>query len=191
MTSHVTFIYLLGMGGMMFETPGGAITIRRKVNALHGTYCPLLLEYTDQDKAAALIREAHPDEKIMLAGDSCGGNRIAYVAAAVYPRPIEYMAVINASMWCNLNCPPVPDNVKEVYDVYGGFQTFGLSQFETPLQVPPPKWDFNDGKNRIGVGNHGKTKITYKYVDAPHPDDWDVIHVHDPIVEKAKELIAS
>ena len=191
--NHVTFIYLLGMGGLSLDNAmsggQGATLLRRKVNALKGTYCPALLDYTAGATAAQYIKETNEYEKIMLVGDSCGANRLSWVAAVVHPRPIDYMFAIQASEWCNLGCPPVPDNVKELVNVYGGFITFGLGQFEPPLQVPPTHWDTNTHGLKIGVGNNGKTKVTYKYVNAPHPDDWDVVNVHNPIVDKAKQLI--
>jgi len=192
--NHVTFVYMLGMGGLSLDNAmsggRGATLLRKKVNMLHGTYCPPLLEFTQEGTAAQIIKDTNEFEKIVLVGDSCGANRLSWIATAVHPRPIDYMFAIQASNWCNLGCPPVPDNVKEMVNVYGGIQTFGLGQFEPPLQVPPTKWDVHTDTLKVGVGNNGKTKATYHYVNAPHPDDWDVINVHNPIIDKCKQLIA-
>lgn len=196
--SHVTFIYLLGLGGQVLDPSNGAALLREKVNALKGTFCPALLHYTDGPTAVQYIKEASPEEKLMLVGDSCGANRLSWVAAVSYPRIIDYVFAIQASMWCNLNCPTVPSNVKEFINVYGGPETFGLGQFNPPLTTPPTDAQTEDKdagnylyNGKTYIGNNGKTSCRYHYVNAVHPGDFDVINVQNPIVAKAQELIGS
>ena len=88
------------MGGYYLD-PGGATQIHKEINALKGTFCPLPFQYTECDKVAYQIKHLALDEIIVVSGDSCGANRLAWIAAAVYPRKIALLYVINASIYCN------------------------------------------------------------------------------------------
>jgi hypothetical protein len=182
---------IYGLGGAALDPVGGLATLARKIAAL-GIVTPPPYDEGNIQLVANAIKNLPAAAPLIVGGDSCGANRSPWVAAAIYPRRIDYMFCIQASDYCNEGCPPIGDNVGEVCVFYSDLaSTFGFGTFKPPLAMPPtvgPGEDLYDGKTR--VGNNGKTRIRYLYVSAPHPDDQDVQRVQNPILADIRRIIA-
>lgn len=168
-----TLVYTLGMGGYIFD-PGGANEIVAMAKKA-GFHAPPPFQQSNIEVVRAYIKALPADEQIFYAGDSCGANKAAWVAAAVYPRKIAGMYLIQPSFYCNAGEPSIPDNVEEVIVWYGSWaMTFGLGVYKPPLRLPPvlkQGEDLYDGQWH--TGNNGKTRIRYIYRNWWHPDDND------------------
>jgi len=190
MTAPATFDYTLGMGGYVFD-PGGANIICNAARA-KGFRVPSPFQQSRIELVRNDIKSRPLTEQIFYAGDSCGANKGAWVATAVYPRKITGMYLIQPSFWCNAGEPAIPDNVEEVIVWYGSWaMTGGLGVYKPPLKVPPkllPGEDLYDGKWR--TGNNGKTRIRYIYRNWFHPDDNDP-YIDSMIIERLVALRAS
>jgi hypothetical protein len=180
---------IYGLGGSALDPVGGLATLARKIAAL-GINTPPPYDEGNIQAVADAIKKTPAPTLLAVGGDSCGANRSPWVAAATYPRKIDYMFCIQASQYCNDGCPPIGDNVAEVCVFYSDLaSTLGLGTFKPPLATPPVVGageDLYDGK--IRVGNNGKTRVRYLYVSAAHPDDQDVARVQDPIIADIKRI---
>jgi acetyl esterase/lipase len=147
-------------------------------------------DYTNAQAIVDWIKTLPQGVQIFLIGDSCGANILAWIAAEVAPRKLAGIFPVQASVYCNSNCPPIGANVENASIVFSDWvHTGGLGVFQPPLLVPPTLAegeDLYDGKWR--VGNNGKTKVRYLYVPAAHPDDNDVSYVQNPIFACIKQI---
>jgi len=165
-----TGVYTLGMGGYIFD-PGGANQIVAEWKAA-GFRAPPPFQQSNIQAVVSYIKLLPHDEQVFYAGDSCGANKAAWVAAAVYPRKIAGMYLIQPSYWCNAGEPAIPDNVEEVIVWYASWATtLGLGVYKPQLRVMPNVANVYDGNWH--VGNNGKTRVRYIYRNWVHPDDND------------------
>jgi hypothetical protein len=164
---------IYGLGGSMLDPAGGMATLMAKIAAL-GVITPAVPWDETNIQAVADAVNSHPaDALVFLVGDSCGANKAPWVAAAVAPRKIAYIACIQASVYCNENCPPIGTNVEQALVIYSDWEhTGGLGTY-----IPPPA--------------PGNTVTKYKqvYVPAFHPDDNDVLRVQDPILADIRAIL--
>ena len=165
-----TLVYTLGMGGYIFD-PGGALQIVAEAKAA-GFHAPPPFQQSNIMAVRNYIKALPAEEEVFYAGDSCGANRAAWVAEAVYPRKIRGMYLIQPSYWCNAGEPPIGDNVEEVIVWYSSWLTTGgLGVYKPPLKEMPRVANVYDGNWH--VGNGGKTRVRYIYRNWAHPDDND------------------
>ena len=164
---------IYGMGGSILDPAGGMTTLMAKIKAL-GVITPNVpWDQANIQAVADAVKSHPPDAPIFLVGDSCGANKAPWVAAAVAPRKIAYIACIQASVYCNENCPPIGTNVEQALVIYSDWaHTGGLGCF-----IPPP-----------APGNK-TTKYRQVYVPAAHPDDDDVLRVQNPIIADIKKIL--
>lgn len=168
---------IYGMGGSMLDPAGGMATLFAKIRALgiEGPSQPFQEE--DILRVVAALKSLPNETKIFIIGDSCGANRAPYVAAAIRPAHVAYMACIQASIYCTAGCPPIGDNVDEAHIFYSDWaHTEGLGTYIPVCQHPP--------------NNNGKTLYRQSYVPAVHPDDNDVLRVHIPILNDIKRVMS-
>ena len=182
--------YVLGMGGWALDPVDGAALLLRKIAGL-GLAVPPAYDPSNIQGTIDAIKALPPDVPLIGGGDSCGGNRWAIIADAIKPRKVKYLFVIQASLYCNAGCPPIGDNVEEVFCVYASkWKTGGLGAFKPPLAVPPVVPDgvnLYDGVRRLG--NKGQTLIRYTYVNDLHPGDFDVPGVQAPVLADIRRIL--
>jgi hypothetical protein len=174
MTAYCAAIY--GMGGSILDPAGGMATLLAKIKAfgVDGPAQPFQEENIQQ--VADAVKAQASDTQIIIVGDSCGANKAPWVAAAVRPRRIAYMACIQASVYCQAGCPDIPDNVDEAFIVYSDWaHTGGLGTYIPVCETTP--------------NNDGKTRYRQSYVPAFHPDDNDVLRIQQPIIADIKRII--
>jgi len=176
MTAHYACLY--GLGGSILDPAGGMATISQKCTALglDGQLTPW--QYTDAQAVSDWIKTLPKTDPLFLIGDSCGANRLTWIAASVFPRIVTGLYPIQASIYCK-NSDNDDDeiwaNVQNAIVIFSDWaHTGGLGVF-----VATPK-----------AGNK-TTNYQQKYVPAPHPDDQDVANVQDPIFASIKALLAS
>lgn len=182
-----------GLGGSMLDPAGGMATLETKGGVLPGM--TTAAQPWDQNNVQGLadhIKALPASTQIFLTGDSCGANKLPWVAAAISPLKVSGMWPIQASVFCNAGCPPIGSNVQEATVVFSDYiHTGGLGVFCAPLEVPPvvaAGETIDDGKVR--VGNNGHTKIRYVYIPAAHPDDQDPV-VQDMVIAGIKRIRAN
>ncbi|HEX4410465.1 MAG TPA: hypothetical protein VH206_16960 [Xanthobacteraceae bacterium] len=164
---------IYGLGGSVLDPAGGMATLMAKIKAL-GVITPNVPWDQANIQAVADAVNKHPaDAMVFLIGDSCGANKAPWVAAAVYPRKISYMACIQASVYCQNGCPDIPNNVQQAFVIYSDYvHTGGLGCY-----IP------------IRAAGNTVTRYRQAYVAAPHPDDNDVANVQNPILADIKNLL--
>ena len=164
---------IYGLGGSILDPAGGMATLMARIKKL-GVTTPQAPWDEKNIEAVANAVKAHPaDAAVILVGDSCGANKAPWVAAAVRPRKIAYMACIQASEYCQEGCPDIPDNVEEAFVIYSDWvHTGGLGTY-----VP------------IRAAGNKVTKYRQSYVPAAHPDDQDVRRVQNPILADIKRIL--
>ena len=175
--------YMLGLGGAELDPAGGATVLLRKIRAM-GLDVPPPYSQVYPEQVAQAVRQIPYDTAVFLGGDSCGANKSPWVAAAVHPRPILGMHLIQASLYCNAGCPPIPDNVREVIVFYSDWRTLGLGMYKAQLAIPPKVGNIYDGDWH--TGNSGKTNIKYLFTPDLHPGDDDVVGVQNVILAHIK-----
>ena len=186
--AQVICIDVLGMGGWSLDPPKGQLQIVRR---LHDEGVTVVPPFDPSDPAVVervrgYIKTA---AKLMYVGDSCGANRFSWLQAAVPQVTWDYAALIQASLYCNAECPPINGNVKYIDMFYTSCLTWplpGLGCYKPKPAVPPPG---GINYNAPNVCNHGMTTIMY----------WDQrIHVHPGdddagtqsiILKKAQQLL--
>lgn len=168
---------LFGLGGSVLDPAGGMRTISQKCAALglQGQLEPW--QYTDVFAIEAWIKPLPVLAPLFLIGDSCGANRLTWLARAIAPRKVTGLYPIQASTYCRNSSPDddaIGPNVENAIVIFSDWaHTGGLGIFVAPL----------------AAGND-KTKYTQKFVPAPHPDDQDVANVQNPIFASIKALMA-
>lgn len=163
-----------GAGGSMLDPIGGMATINQKAAALGLKVAPQPYDYTDGQDVADRIRQFPLAVPIFLIGDSCGANRLSWIANAVAPRKVNLYA-IQASVYCNSGCPPIGTNVDNALIIFSDWaHTGGLGVY-----IPP-----------LAEGNK-HTNYRQLYVPAIHPDDNDVLRVQNPIFADIKKILAA
>ena len=165
---------IYGLGGSMLDPAGGMATLMAKIKAL-GVVTPDVPWDQANIQAVADAVKLHPAGALQfLVGDSCGANKAPWVAAAVAPRKIAYIACIQASVYCQTGCPDIGDNVDQAFVIYSDYvHTGGLGCY-IPILSPGNK----------------HTKYRQSFVPAAHPDDWDVANVHNPILADITQILS-
>jgi hypothetical protein len=171
MKAYCECIY--GLGGSMLDPAGGMATLMAKIAAL-GVIVPAQpWDQANIQAVADAIKSHEPDALQFIVGDSCGANKAPWVAAAVSPRQIVYIACIQASVYCQTGCPDIPANVGQALVIYSDYvHTGGLGCY-IPI---------------LAAGNKA-TKYRQSFVPAAHPDDWDVANVQNPILADIRRIL--
>lgn len=172
MKAYCACIY--GLGGSMLDPAGGMATLNQKIHALGVDVADKPWDQTDVQGVADFIKKLPPDASVFLVGDSCGANKAPWVAAAVAPRKIAYIACIQASTYCNDGCPAIGPNVGKALVIFSDWaHTGGLGVF-----IPP-----------LATGNK-TTKYRQKFIPAAHPDDQDPV-VQNMVLADIKAILAA
>ena len=192
-TKPATLIDVLGMGGWALDPASGQLKITRRIHDLGVTVVPPFDPKYAVDVPPA-VHKVPRTEVLLYCGDSCGANLFAWVLAEVPDRIFDYAALIQASLYCNKNCPPIGANVKEVDVYYAPFITWPLPGLGNYKPQPVNTLDKNGVAQTLRYPgsywvNNGKTKINYISVQTHvHPGD-DNVGVQACIVGKVQELI--
>jgi hypothetical protein len=178
--SRGLFLAILGAGGEILD-PGGQNMIVAKARQRDLT-CADPYQYTATQAIAEAVRafkKDNPSLPVIMEGDSCGANVLAYLIAALAPIQIDYAGFIQASMYCNFNYPPIKPNCGIARIFYSDFaHTGGLGTFVPQPESVPAKPIIRNGWH---VVNGGKTLYRADYIPAAHPDDQDVANVQNPM----------
>ena len=183
------YVTVFGAGGSMLDPAGGMRTISQKCAArgLVGQLEPY--NYTDT-AMVDWIKSQPADLPLFLIGDSCGANRLPWIADAIAPRKVTGMFPVQASIYCNAGCPTIGANVENALIIYSDWaHTGGLGVFIAQLAEMPTDPNLADGGWHLG--NKGHTRYKQLFVPAPHPDDNDVAGVQDPIFSTIDQLLAA
>lgn len=197
--------YVLGMGGWALD-PGGAATIYQKFCALfmklpkwfdHKTtrlhFAATLpgkvnVPYPFTEEAVGLggqadimtyVKSRPKTEVFFLIGDSCGANKLAWIAQALknLGYKVAYMCMLQASAWCQgSSIPGVPDNVGEYLNIYAScLLTIGLGCYKPQPQSLAGKSGVSRALSYPGQYwvNEGKTLARYMNINDVHPGDTD------------------
>ena len=150
MTGYYVCVY--GLGGSLLDPIGGMAAISQKCQAmgLVGQLTPY--DYTDTSMVS-WIKGLPPNDPLFLIGDSCGANRLPWIAEAVYPRKVTAIYPIQASVYCNAGCPDIPDNVENalIGDPVAG-RARPADRIEVLHDLQPPVPSPQDGTASILVG---------------------------------------
>lgn len=173
MKAYCACIY--GLGGSMLDPAGGMATLNLKIKALGVDVAPQPWDQSNIELVSNYMKQLTLETQLFIVGDSCGANKAPWVAAALAPRKVAYIACIQASEYCQEGCPPIGTNVGEAFIIYSDWaHTGGLGVY-----IP------------IRAKGNLLTRYRQKYVPAPHPDDNDVLNVQNPILADIKRLLAS
>jgi len=183
-------IDILGMGGWHLDPARGQLVIVQELHNVGVTVIPPFDPADSEGPVKALDRLPH-DAKLMYVGDSCGANRFSWLQAARPMRFWEYAALIQASAFCNTNCPPIAGTVKEVDVFYASCITWPLpflGCFKPQPSVPPRAQRITYPGSYLC--NAGRTTINYRDQRTHvHPGD-DQTGTQAIIVGKAKAIQA-
>jgi len=190
--AHVTCIDVLGMGGWHLDPARGQLQIVRR---LHDEGIDVIPPFdpADVDGPVRALDKLPANATLMYVGDSCGANRFSWLQAERPQRHWHYAALIQPSLYCNANCPPINATVEEVDVFYTSFLTWplpGLGCYKPPPAQPPP---LPSGFRMTYPGsylcNNGRTTINY--IDQRlhvHPGDDDA-GTQSIILKKAQRLL--
>jgi len=187
MAKKVVCIDVLGMGGWRLDPATGQLQIVRR---LHDEGVEVIPPFDPGDNRVVEFAKTYNGQVLMYVGDSCGANHFSWLQAQAPEVKWRFAALIQPSLYCNANCPPINGTAQEVYVFYTSFFTWplpGLGSFKPKPVVPPPGGLNYSAPN---LCNHGMTTICY----------WDQkIHVHpgdddagtqNLILNKAQQLLA-
>jgi hypothetical protein len=185
-------IDILGMGGWHLDPARGQLVIIQELHNIGVTVVPPF-DPADVEGPVKAVQKLPLDATLIYVGDSCGANRFSWLQAEVPSRHWQYAALIQPSLYCNANCPPISASAKEVDVFYTSFLTWplpGLGCYKPQPAVLPP------GVARLSypgryVCNSGRTTICY--IDQKthvHPGD-DQAGTQWFIVSKVKKIIAA
>jgi len=171
MNAYAACIY--GLGGSMLDPAGGMATLESKIATLGVQTAAQPWDQNNVEALAAFLKTLPSETLIFIIGDSCGANKAPWVAAELAPRPVAYIACIQASVYCQTNCPDITSNVGQAFIVYSDWaHTDGLGCY-----IP------------IRAAGNTTTKYRQSFVPAAHPDDWDVANVQDPILKDIQAIL--
>lgn len=174
MKAYCACIY--GLGGAQLDPPGGMATLQQKIAALGVDVNPGgPWDQANIEAVAGYLKTLPAAVALFIVGDSCGANKAPWAAAAIAPRKVAYIACIQASIYCQQNCPDIPPNVGEALVIYSDYvHTGGLGCY-----IPRPA----DGNTA--------TRYRQSFVPAFHPDDQDAANVQEPILADIKRILAT
>jgi hypothetical protein len=186
-------IDILGMGGWHLDPARGQLVIIQELHHIGVTVIPPF-DPADVQGPVKALDNLPSGAALMYVGDSCGANRFSWLQAERPTRHWLYAALIQPSLYCNANCPPISGTAKEVDVFYTSFLTWplpGLGCYKPPPSVPPP---MPSGYRMTYPGsylcNSGRTTINYLDQKTHiHPGD-DQTGTQAIIVGKAKNIIA-
>jgi hypothetical protein len=184
-----------GLGGVDLDPPGGQRLILQKGHAMGLIVPPAPFSQATPQDMAAWLKKQSEDTLLFIEGDSCFANKVAWVAAEVYPRKIAGLYSIQASIYCNTGCPHIGPNVERALIIYSDFiHTGGLGTYipipEIMPDHPMPEL-YKPADSGWHLANKGKTLYRRIYVPAHHPDDEDVERVQNPIFADIRAVLAA
>ena len=186
--SKLYCIDVLGMGGWRLDPAQGQLQIVRR---LHAEGVLIVPPFDPGDTTIVEFVKGLRGETLMYVGDSCGANHFSWLQAQVPEIKWAYAALIQPSLYCNANCPPINGTVNYVDIFYTSFLTWplpGLGSYKPKPAVPPPG---GLNYNAPNVCNHGMTTIMYwDQMIHTHPGD-DDSGTQSIILKKAKQLLAT
>lgn len=181
-------IDVLGMGGWKLDPARGQLQIVRRLHDEGVTVIPPF-DPADLNNLVDHVKTL-VGKLLMYVGDSCGANRFSWLQATVPQVTWRYAALIQPSLYCNTNCPPIAATVKEVDCFYTSFLTWplpGLGAFKPQPAIPPRGGIVYPG---TCVCNNGKTTIYYRDQKLHvHPGDDDA-GTQSIILKKAQLIMA-
>lgn len=122
-----------GQGGKSVDVAlglgSGIDLLHRRVVAL-GVESARPRSWHEFEKIAGEIQELPPDAKVVIGGTSLGANMAPWIAATVYPRPIELIFGVQPSLYGTRN--PISKNVRRALCIYNPnwFLTLGLGGYQ-------------------------------------------------------------
>lgn len=120
-----------GQGGKAVATAlsgNGIGRLASRIKALDVETSPPF-DWDDYNAVAIAIRKLPKTAKVIVGGVSLGANMAPWIAAKVYPRPVDYIFGIQPSLLGGHYT--IPKNVKSALCIYNPFwlMTFGLGAY--------------------------------------------------------------
>jgi hypothetical protein len=176
MNERAVLKYVFGLGGRKLDPVNGAALFLRRVALIEGVSVTAPYSQATPQLVVDAIKRLPPTMPLILIGDSCGGNKLAWIAQQIYPRRVAFMGIIQASWWCQYSwIPPIDDNVDEMLCIYSSWWKTG---------------GFGVYKPRVAPGN-ARTRTRYIYVNDLHPGDDDVTGVQNPLLVDITRIVGA
>jgi hypothetical protein len=162
-----------GQGGAVVDSVlagDGIGRLVQRIRSLGVDAAPRPFGWDQYESTAAAIKQLPPEHKIIIGGASLGANMAPWIAAAVYPRPVDLIFGIQPSLYGGKY--PISKNVRNALCIYNPvwLMTLGLGAYQ---------WQ----RDTI---NHS-TVLTTRSSYALHPGD-NVNAVQDAILAEVRAV---
>ena len=176
MIENAVLKYVFGLVGKQLDPENGAALFLRRAALIKGVSVAAPYSQATPQLVVDAIKRLPLTVPLVLVGDSCGGNKLAWIAQKVYPRRIAFMGIIQASWWCQYSwIPPIGDNVEEMLCIYSSWwKTAGFGVYKPRLAT-----------------NNTRTRPRYIYVNDLHPGDDDVTGVQNPLLADIARIVGA